>query len=176
MYQGQAVDQNGHIVAVIVTGALVFADFVLVDDLQAVVVDVLFVDEGDILGSAVIPAKHLDKILLNFPGLFQNVVIGIGNGVRKEPLPLAVGKLVVVQRLQVAAQVDNQVGLLVDVQIVIPLLGQLPDEFLLQRRFALVAVRAVFHRLIGGDNGVFGCGGDNVIIAHLYHLNCKIGL
>ena len=53
-----------------------------------------------------------------------------------------------------------------NLQIFIALLGKQLDKLPLQSRLALVAVRAVFHRLIGGDNGVFGCGGDNVILAH----------
>lgn len=108
--------------------------------------DVLIVNEGDILGSIVIPAEHLAKILLDFPSLFLDMFVRIGNGVRKEPLPLAVGKLIAIQRLQLEVQIGNHVGLLVDVRVV----DQLPDEFLPQRRLTLVAIRVVFCRFIGG--------------------------
>ena len=65
-----------------------------------------------------------------------------------------------------AAEVGDQVGLLVDRQIRIALLGEQLDKLPLQRRLALVAVGAFFHRLVGGDHGVFGCGGNNIKITH----------
>ena len=166
MYQGQAVDQHRHIVAVVVLGPLLLAHLILVDDLEAVVVDVLLVDEGNVLGGAVVPAEHLHEVLLDLPGLLHDVFVGVGNGVLEELLPLAVGKLVIVQGLQLAAEVGDQVGLLVDWQIRIALLGEQLDELPLQRRLALVAVGAFFHRLIGGDHGVFGCGGDDIERSH----------
>lgn len=49
MHQRQAVDQDGHVIAVVMAGALGLADLVLVDNLQAVFVDVLLVDQGDVL-------------------------------------------------------------------------------------------------------------------------------
>ena len=49
MNQRKAVDQNRHIVAVIMPCAVRLLHLVLVDDLQAVVVDVLLVDQRDIL-------------------------------------------------------------------------------------------------------------------------------
>ena len=162
MYQGQAVDQHRHIVAVVVLGPLLLAHLILVDDLEAVVVDVLLVDEGDIFGGAVVPAEHLHEVLLDLPSLLHDMLVGVGDGVGEEPLPLAVGELVAVKGLQLAAQVGNEVGLLVDLQILIALLGEHLDKLPLQRRLALIAVRAVFHRLIGGDDGVFGCSSNKV--------------
>ena len=79
MYQGQTVDQHRHIVAVVVLGPLLLAHLILVDDLETVVVNVLLGDEGDVLGSAVIPPEHLHKVLLNLPGLLHDVLIGVGN-------------------------------------------------------------------------------------------------
>ena len=53
MDKGQTVDENGHVIAgvVVALGLLV-----LIDDLQTVVVDVLFVDELNIFGGSVITA------------------------------------------------------------------------------------------------------------------------
>ena len=62
MDERQTVDQNGHIVARIV---LALGFFVLIDDLQAVVVNILFIYELDILRSSVIPVEHLDMIRLD---------------------------------------------------------------------------------------------------------------
>ena len=140
MYQRQAVDQHRHIVAVVVLGPLLLVHLILVDDLEAVVVDVLLVDEGDIFGGTIIPPEHLHKVLLNLLGLFHDMLVGVGDGVGEESLPLAVGKLVAVQGLQLTAQVGNEVGLLMDLQILIALLGEQVDELPLQSRLALVTV------------------------------------
>ena len=78
--------------------------------------------------------------------------------------PLRIGKLVVVQLFQLAAEVSNQFILGMQRQIDITLLAQQPDKLFFQFRLALVAVRAFFHRLVGGDHGVFSCGGDDVEI------------
>ena len=53
MDERQTVDENGHVIACIVI-ALGF--HILIDDLQTVVVNVLFVDKLNILGSSVITA------------------------------------------------------------------------------------------------------------------------
>ena len=124
MYQGKAVDQHRHIIAVVVLGPLPLADLILVDNLEIVVVDVLLVDEGDVLGGAVVPPEYLYEVLLDLPGLLHDELVGVGNGVLEELLPLAVGKLVIVQSLQLTAQIGDQVGLLVDWQIRIALLGE----------------------------------------------------
>ena len=140
MYQRQAVDQHRHIVAVVVFGSLLLAHLILVDDLEPIVVDVLLVNEGDIFGGAVIPPQHLHKVLLDFPDLLHDVLVGVGDGIREEPLPLPIDELVVVESLQLAAQVGDEVGRLVDLQVLIALLGEQVNEFPLQGRLALVAV------------------------------------
>ena len=124
MYQGQAVDQHRHIVAVVMLGPLLLVHLILVDDLEAVVVDVLLVDEGNVLGGAVVPAEYLHEVLLNLPGLLHDVLVGVGNGILEELLPLAVGKLVIVQSLQLTAQIGDQVGLLYVYLLRIALLGE----------------------------------------------------
>ena len=63
---------------------------ILVDDLQTVIVDVLFVDQRDIFGTAIIPMQHLHVIFLNLPGLFGNMFVGVGNYIT-EKLPAALG-------------------------------------------------------------------------------------
>ena len=72
------------------------------------------------------------------------MLVRVGDGVGEEPLPLAVGELVTVQGLQLAKQVGDEVGLLVDLQVLISPLGEHLDKLPLQGRLALVAVRAVF--------------------------------
>ena len=128
--------------------------------------DVLLIDEGDVLAGAVVPPDHLHAVLLDLPGFFHDVLVGGGDGVGEKPLPLAVGELTVIQQLQLAAEVGHQIRLLVDGEIFISLLAEHTDELPLQRRLALVAVRAVLYRLVGGDHGVFGCGGYDVEKGH----------
>ena len=108
MNQWKAVDQNRHIIAVIMPCAVCLFYLILVDDLQAVVMDVLFVDQCDIFGTAIIPVQHLHIVFLNLPGLFGNVLVGVGNHITKELPPLRIGKLVVVQLFQLTAEVGNQ--------------------------------------------------------------------
>ena len=47
MDHGEAVDKNGHVVAGVVRSGLLL---ILVDDLQAIVVDVLLVKQSDVFG------------------------------------------------------------------------------------------------------------------------------
>ena len=71
VHQRQAVDEDRDVVAGVVGACL---DDVLVGDLQAVVVDVLLVDEPDVLGLAVVPDEGLDVVLLDAAGLLRDLV------------------------------------------------------------------------------------------------------
>ena len=55
MYHRQAVDKDGHVIAVVIPGTVVFANGILVNDLQAVVVNVLFIKKKDVFGGTVVP-------------------------------------------------------------------------------------------------------------------------
>ena len=155
MNQWKAVDQNRHIIAVIMPCAICLFYLILVDDLQAVVMDVLFVDQCDIFGTAIIPVQYLHIVFLNLPGLFGNMLVGVGNYITEKLPPLRIGKLVVVQFFQLSAEVSNQFILGMQRQIDITLLAQQPDKFFFQFRLTLVAVRAHLGRLIGSNNSIF---------------------
>ena len=155
MNQRKAVDQNRHIIAVIMPCAVCLFYLILVDDLQAVVVDVLLVDQRDIFGAAIIPVQHLYIVFLNLPGLFRNMLVGVGNYITEKLPPLRIGKVVVVQLFQLAAEVSNQFILGMQRQIGIALLTQQPDELFFQFCLTLVAVRAHLGGFIGGNNGIF---------------------
>ena len=155
MNQRKAVDQNRNIVAVIMPCAVCLFYLILVDDLQAVVMDVLFVDQRDVFGAAIIPVQHLHIVFLNLQGLFGNVLVGVGNYITEKLLPLRIGKLVVVQLFQLAAEVGNQFILGMQRQIGIALLAQQPDKLFFQFRLALVAVRAHLGGFIGSNNSIF---------------------
>ena len=155
MNQRKAVDQNRHIVAIIMPRTVRLLHLVLVDDLQAVVVDVLFVDQCDIFGAAIIPVQYLHIVFLNLPGLFGNMLVGVGNYITEKLPPLRIGKLVVVQLFQLAAEVSNQFIFGMQRQIGIALLAQQPDKLFFQFRLTLVAVRAHLGGFIGSNNGIF---------------------
>ena len=140
---------------------------ILVDDLQTVVMDVLFVDQRDIFGAAIIPVQYLHIIFLNLPGLFGNMLVGVGNYITKELPPLRIGKLVVVQLFQLTAEVSNQFIFGMQRQIGIALLAQQPDKLFFQFCLALVAVRAHLGRFIGNNNGIFTRACDNVERNHI---------
>ena len=163
MYQRQAVDENGYVVARVVVARSLL---VLVEHLQAVVVDVLFVQQVDVFGRAAVLPQHLHMIELNPARLFQNAVVRARNAVLEKARPLAVRKGVVVQPLQLAAEIGNERGFVVDVQIFIPLRTQKPEKFLLQRRFALIAVRPAGIRRVLRHDRALGRSGDDVELGH----------
>jgi hypothetical protein len=113
-------------------------DFVLVDDLQAVVVDVLLVDQVDVLDRAVVALEYLDVVFLDARGLFDDAVVGAGNAGTEEALPLGVGELHLVELLQLAAQVGDQIAFRGDGQVFIGLHLQLLDEGLFQFGLGLI--------------------------------------
>ena len=163
MYQRQTIDEDGHVVARVVVARSLL---VLVEHLQTVVVDVLFVQQVDVFGRAAVLPQHLHMIELNPARLFQNAVVCARDAVPKETRPLAVRESVVVQTLQLAAEVGDERGFVVDLQIFIPLRAQKPEKFLLQRRFALIAVRPAGIRRVLGHDRAFCRGGDDVELAH----------
>lgn len=162
MDKREAVDEHGHVIAVVVLRAVVFGDYVLIGDLQTVVVDVLFVDQRDIFRTSVIAPQNLHIVLLNFAGLFRNAVIGVGNALGKEPLPFDVGKAVVVQHFQLCAQVGNQLRLAVNRLVLIALLCQKADKLRFERSFTLIGVGTNLGGLVFGDHRVFGGRGNDV--------------
>ena len=176
MYQRQAVDEDGYVVARVVVARSLL---VLVEHLQTVVVDVLFVQQVDVFGRAAVLPQHLHMIELNPARLFQNAVVCARDAVLEKARPLAVRKGVVVQPLQLAAEVGDERGFVVDLQIFIPLRTQKPEKFLLQCRLALIAVRPAGIRRVLSHNRAFSRGGDDVELAHVlissFSLSAKSG-
>ena len=87
MYHRQAIDQNRHIIAVVMGRALLFGNSVLVDDLQTVVVDILFIKQCNVFAAAVVPAEHLHKVLLNEPGLFHDTAFRVCQHLTEKAAP-----------------------------------------------------------------------------------------
>ena len=97
MNKGQSVDQYGNIIAGIPVAP---AFFILIDNLQPVVMNILFIDELNVFGRSVIPAQHFDMVGLYGTTFFRNTFVGVGKGFRKEPLPFVIAKGVIVQQFQ----------------------------------------------------------------------------
>ena len=168
MDEGQPVDKDGHIVAVVVRRALRLRDGILVDDLQRVVVDAFLIQQPNVLRLAGIPLKRLRRVTVLYPaGLFLDALVGVGDALLEEPLPLAIGKLVVVQLFQLCAEVGNEVRLSMDGQVSIAYLTQQADKLLFQLRLALITVRTPRSRRIFRHHGALGGRRDDVILAHV---------
>lgn len=166
MHKRQAVDQHGYIISVIVPCASRRGHLVLVDDLQAVIVDVLLVDQHDIAGCAVIAFEHLHMIFLNLAGLFHNMLHGIGHSLGKKAVPFTIGKGIVIQQLQLAAQVGNQILFSVNGKIDIALLLQMANQLLFQRGLGLIAGGLLGNGRVFGDDRVFVGFSHNVEVGH----------
>ena len=127
---------------------------------------VLFVNEADILGSAVLTLQNLYIVLLDCLSLIFNLVIRISDSSSKELLPFAVRELNVVKLFQAFTQISDKVSFLMDIQIGVALFNQQADKFLFQLCFALVAVRASWNRLIFGYNRAFRSFRYDIEIRH----------
>ena len=104
--------------------------------------NVLFIYELNILGSSVVPAQYLYMVGLDGAAFLNNALVGVGKCFREETLPLAIGKGVVVQKLQLPPEIGNQTTFIMDGKVRIPLSGQQTDKFLFKSRFTLKAVRS----------------------------------
>ena len=140
MDERQAVYQDRDVIAVVMLRPLRLAYLVLIDHLEEVVVNVLFVDKGDIFGGAVVPLQNLDIVLLDLPRLLHDMLIGIRHIVLQEAIPFLIRKRIPIQFLKLGSQVGDQLCFRVDGQIRIPLFREHANELPLQIRLALIAI------------------------------------
>ena len=122
--------------------------YVLVDNLKAVVVDIRFVYQADILALTGIALEHLDIILLDLARFGYNIIVLIGNALLEEMLPFVVGKRIRVESLQLLSEVGYQIGFVVNRQVVIPLLTEVMNQFLLQLGLALIGIRLLLRQSV----------------------------
>ena len=115
---------------------------ILVDNLQAVVVDAPSVNQRDILGRSVVTLKDLHIVPLNHPRLFNDAVIWIGENVRKELFPFRITERVIIKQFQLASQVRNQVVFFMYLQVLVALPGQQGYELVLEIGFGLIGFRS----------------------------------
>ncbi len=85
--------------------------------------NVLFVQQIDVLGRAVILLQYLHMVILDFFGLFHDALVGAGQAFSEKPVPLAVRKGVIIEQFKLPAQVGNQCGFVVNRQVFISLAG-----------------------------------------------------
>ena len=170
MNQGEAVDENRHIVAGVVC-SLRF--LILVYDLNAVVVDTLLIQQGNVLGRAVVPRQVEDAIFLYAAGLLLNAFVGVGKVLGEKLLPLLVGEGLVVEKFQLAAEVGNEFRLGVYCHILVTLRTQLLDKRLLQVGFALVEIRTDFGGSVFGNHGAFGALCHHIETTHTASLKVR---
>ena len=164
MNKRKAVYQNSYVVAVIMPRALRGADCILIDDLQAVVMNVVAVNERDVFRQAVVAPQHLNIVFLNLRRLLRNAVIGVGNNRAEKSRPLAVAELVTIKLLKLPAQVCNQFLLRVNRDIIIAALAKNVNKFFFQSGFALIKVGATRCRLVFGYDSIFRCLRHNIEI------------
>ena len=106
----EAVYKDGDIIAV---GACAILYDILVDDLQAVAVDVVLVYEFDITEAdsvlaAVNQRKDLDGVVLDGIGFLNYPVILVGEDHPEEEVPLAVGELEVIETFELGAKIGDE--------------------------------------------------------------------
>jgi hypothetical protein len=93
VHQRQPVDQDRDVVPVGPLDAAPLAlGLVLVDDLQAVVVNVCLVQQGDVLAAAVVPHEHQDVVLVDADALLNNALVLGRDLLLEQAGPLVVGE------------------------------------------------------------------------------------
>ena len=162
----EAVDQDRHIIAIAVPRSFILADGILIDDLKKVVMDVLLINQGDVFGGTVITLQDLNKVFLNLPRLFNNMIVRVCQGIIKESVPFGIGKGITVQSLQFLSEIRDHLCLRMDRKIFIALFGEFADKIPLEISLTLITVRSGFYRLIFRDNGVLRSLGNNIEIRH----------
>ena len=159
----EAIDEDRHIVAVVPRPAL---GGVLVDDLQTVVVDILFVKDTDVTLLAVVEEKGLHVVLLDEPRLLHDTIVLIGQDSIVESFPFSVSKGNAIELFHLLTQVADEVLLGMQRQIFIGLTLQSLDERLFQCGLALVLRFRPLFGLVVGYDGRFWVFDDYFVFGH----------
>ena len=118
MNQRETVHKNGHVISgIVISGPF----FILIDDLQTVVMDILFVNQIDVLGPAIFASKVLYIVFLNLASLFHDAFVCVGNLGFEEGFPFFVGEAVLVKALKLLAKVKYKIGFVVNGHVFIAL-------------------------------------------------------
>lgn len=102
MNHGQAVDEHGDVIAVVVVSCCL----VLVENLEFVGVDVCFVEEADVFGGAVVAGEELDvAVLLELGCFLLDAFLLIGDDGGEEAIPFGVGEADPVECFELVSRV-----------------------------------------------------------------------
>ena len=170
MYEGESVDKDGHIISGIIVSA--FLD-ILVYDLKGIIMDIVLVNEFDVLAFTCVSFEDLDIVILNLLCLGYNIIILVGYALIEKVLPLTIREMVVVEFLQLGAQVFDEVGFRVYGKILIALLPKEPDELSLQISLTLVGFGRSRHVVILCNHSVFLTFSDDIVLCH-YYVSCVL--
>ena len=172
VHERQTVHENRHIIPGIVSAA-VFLE--LIDDLHPVIMDVLLVDEIDVFGGTIVPTENLHVVGLDFSGLLDDSIVAGRDTFLKEPFPLTIGKRVFIQKFELPPQVGNQLRLIVNREVFVPLQNQKTNELFFQFRLALERLGALGIGNVFGNDGAFIVGKDDVEGTHkIFLLSLKL--
>jgi len=119
--------------------------------------NIIFAQKIDILSCTVISYKDLYVVFLNSSRLFFDPLILIRDLTRKKPFPFVIGKGIVINLLQLPAQVLYQIGFRGDRQVLVRLCGELVDKRPFELCLALIRTVAntVGKRAVFCDNRAF---------------------
>ena len=169
VHKREAVYEDGDIIAV---GASAILHDILVDDLQAVAVDVVLVYESDVaeadsILAAVHQRQNLDGVVLDGVGFLNYPVILVGEDHLEEEVPIAVGEFEVIEAFELGAKIGDE-GLFIHYrEVFIALLLKLADECRFEGRFALVAALAFVVTFEFRYQGALRVLGYDVEMGHL---------
>lgn len=162
--EGESVDEDGHVVPRVVVSSSFF--YVLVDDLNEIVVYVVLVNEVDVPAFSGISSENLDVIFLYFGGLCYNIIILVGDALVEKVSPFVVSEAIAIQFLQTGAEIGYEVCFRMNRQMLIALLCQKTDEFPLQISLTLVCFGRARLVLIFRDHGVLLTFRNDIVLGH----------
>lgn len=112
----------------------------MIQDLHPVVMDVPLVDEHDVLGGAVVPAKDLYVVVLYPFGFLDDSIVRGCYARVEEDRPLPLREFDSVQQFQLSFEVRYEVGFIMYPDVFVTLFTEHPDELGFQCRFRLIRV------------------------------------
>ena len=152
VHQWQTVHKDSNIVAVFVAAAL---GHILVDYLQRIVVDILFVDKIDVHKRAIVAREHLFVVLLNGAGFFHNALVGVAEVFLEKLVPFLVGKEQSVEPLELSTEVVDQLFFGGDRQILVCLKLKPLDKIGFHFSLTLILSAAIIAALKFSHHGRF---------------------
>lgn len=173
MDERETVDEDRDIVAVRVRRralARAARHGILMEHLEAVALRLRFIEQLDVLRRAIVAPEILDLIRLDAARLLYDAVACWRDAVLEEPVPLRVAERVVIERLELHAQIRDKLRLAVEIEIRIALLLEEPQERRLELLLRLIRtiLRPRLPHILGDDRALLRAG--NQIVKHVSFL------